>query len=113
MLRRSRRRHAARVELGKALSEFERLGARHFARVARAELKRVGGRSPAGEHELTEAEDRVARLVASGRSNREVAAELVVAVSTVEATLTRVYRKLGVESRSQLARLFAGRRSGS
>lgn len=49
----------------------------------------------------------MARLVASGLSNKEAAAELFVAVSTVEATLTHVYRKLGVRSRSQLARAYA------
>ncbi len=106
VLRRSKRRHAARTALGEALAEFERLGADHFAETTRAELKHVGGRAPAGE-ELTEAEERVARLVASGLSNKEAAAELFVAVSTVEATLTHVYRKLGVRSRSQLARAYA------
>ena len=109
VLRRLRHRHAARAQLGGALAELERLGARHFARVARLELQHVGGRAPAGEHELTKAEDRVARLVASGLSNKEVAAELFVAVSTVEAALTRIYRKLGVRSRSQLAAALADR----
>lgn len=109
VLRRTRQRHAARIELGAALAEFERLGAAHFAGMARAELQHVGGRAPAGAHQLTRAEDRVARLVASGLSNKEVAAELYVAVSTVEATLTRVYRKIGVSSRSQLAGSLAER----
>lgn len=67
----------------------------------------VGGRPPRGEHELTGAEERVARLVASGLSNKGVAAELFVTVSTVEATLTRIYRKLGLTSRMQLARVLA------
>jgi DNA-binding CsgD family transcriptional regulator len=107
VLRRSRHRHDARIELGAALAEFERLGAAHFALVTRSELQHVGGRAPAGAHQLTRAEDRVARLVASGLSNKDVAAELYVAVSTVEATLTRVYRKLGVRSRSQLASSLA------
>ena len=113
VLRRSKRRHEARAALGEALAEFERLGAGYFAETTRAELKHVGGRAPAGDHQLTEAEDRVARLVASGLSNKEAAAELFLAVSTVEATLTHVYRKLGVVSRSQLARAYAGRPRGA
>ena len=106
VLRLENRRREARAALSEALAEFERLGARHFAHAARVELGHLGGRAPAGAHELTGAEERVASLVAGGLSNKEVAAELVVEVSTVEATLTRVYRKLGVRSRSQLARVF-------
>jgi DNA-binding NarL/FixJ family response regulator len=109
VLRRTRHRHAARIALGEALAEFERLGAPRYATAARSELQHVGGRAPAGAHQLTRAEERVARLVASGLSNKDVAAELYVAVSTVEATLTRVYRKLGIRSRSQLARSLAER----
>ena len=102
VLRRSKRRHDARAVLVEALEAFERLGARHFAQGVRDEMRHVGGRPPAGAHELTGAEDRIARLVADGRSNKQVAAELFVTVSTVEAALTRVYRKLGIASRSQL-----------
>ena len=53
--------------------------------------------------ELTPQEQAVARLVATGRTNREVAAELLLSVKTVEVHLTRIYAKLGVSSRSQLA----------
>jgi DNA-binding CsgD family transcriptional regulator len=109
VLRRMRHRHAARIALGEAVAEFERLGAAYFATAARSELQHVGGRAPAGAHQLTRAEERVARLVASGLSNKDVAAQLYVAVSTVEATLTRVYRKLGIRSRSQLARSLGER----
>jgi DNA-binding NarL/FixJ family response regulator len=56
--------------------------------------------------ELTEAERRVAELVAEGMPNREVAATLFVTVKTVEAALSRVYRKLGIRSRAELARRF-------
>ena len=108
VLRRLKRRRAARAVIGEALVELERLGARHFADVARAELKHVGGRPPAGEHELTGAEDRIAQLVATGLSNKEVATQLYVAVSTVEAALTRVYRKLGVTSAHSFPALSAG-----
>jgi DNA-binding CsgD family transcriptional regulator len=107
VLRRQMKRRDARAALGEALEAFERLGAHQFADVTREEMKHVGGRPPAGEHELTAAEDRVARLVAAGLSNKEAAAELFLAVSTVEATLTRVYRKLGVDSRSRLAHALA------
>jgi DNA-binding CsgD family transcriptional regulator len=107
VLRRTRHRKEARAVLGEALAAFERLGARHFAVATRAELQHVGGRPPAGEHELTGAEERTALLVAQGLSNKEVAAQLCVTVSTVEATLTRVYRKLGVTSRNQLAGALA------
>jgi DNA-binding CsgD family transcriptional regulator len=52
---------------------------------------------------LTETERRVAELVGSGRSNQETAAELFMSVKTVEANLTRIYRKLSIRSRTQLA----------
>ena len=61
----------------------------------------------ASNGELTEAERRIALLVAEGRTNREVAAALFLTVHSVETTLTRVYRKLEVRSRAELARLFA------
>ncbi len=54
-------------------------------------------------NELTATEAHVARLVASGKTNAEVAAELIVSLRTVESNLTRVYRKLGLRSRSELA----------
>jgi DNA-binding CsgD family transcriptional regulator len=59
--------------------------------------------SPANTRPLTPAEERIARLVAAGRTNKEVAEELDVSTKTVEWNLTRVYRKLGVRSRSELA----------
>ena len=112
VLRRLAHRHDARAALGEALAQFEQLGARHFEAAAREELKHVGGRPPAGEHELTGTEERIARLVASGLSNKEVAAELYLSVSTIEAALTRVYRKLGLSSRSQLAQALGEREGG-
>jgi len=56
--------------------------------------------------ELTEAERRVARLVADGSTNREAAAALFLAEHSVETALTGIYRKLGVRSRVELARLL-------
>ena len=61
-----------------------------------------GGAAPTTST-LTETERRVAELVGSGRSNQETAAELFMSVKTVEANLTRVYRKLSVRSRTELA----------
>ena len=107
LLRRDKRRAEARRVLNEALNEFERLGARFFAERARGELKRVGGRAPAGEGELTATEERIARLAASGLSNKEIAARSFVTVRTVEAALTRAYAKLDVRSRTQLSRVLA------
>jgi DNA-binding CsgD family transcriptional regulator len=100
--RRAKQRGAARATLEQALAIFEQLGAPLWAEQARAELKRIGGRAPS-RGELTEAESRIAALVAEGRTNREVAAALFVTEHTVERALTRTYRKLGVRSRAELA----------
>ena len=104
--RRAKKRGAARTTLEDALARFERLGAPLWAEQTRAELARIGGRAPSNG-ELTEAESRIAMLVAEGRTNREVAAALFLTVHSVETTLTRVYRKLEVRSRAELAHLFA------
>ncbi len=103
VLRRARQRRAAREVLQQARAAFAELGAALWAEQAGVELARVGGRT-AVPGELTPAERRTAELVAQGRSNKEVAAELVVTVRTVESNLTRVYRKLGVRSRTELVR---------
>jgi DNA-binding CsgD family transcriptional regulator len=68
----------------------------------RAELGRIGGRATS-PLDLTPTEERVAELVTEGQTNREVAACLFLSVQTVEANLIRIYRKLGVSSRRQLA----------
>jgi DNA-binding CsgD family transcriptional regulator len=104
--RRAKQRGAARATLEDALARFERLGAPLWAEQTRAELARIGGRAPSNG-ELTEAERRIALLVAEGRTNREVAAALFLTVHSVETTLTRVYRKLEVRSRAELAHRFA------
>jgi DNA-binding CsgD family transcriptional regulator len=100
--RRAKQRAAARATLGEALAAFERLGAPLWAEKARADLGRIGGRAPS-RGDLTESERRIAALVAEGHTNREVAAALFVTEHTVEGALTRVYRKLGVRSRGELA----------
>lgn len=100
--RRLRRRREARGALDDALAEFTRLGATVWAEKARAERRRIGGRvgSP---RELTDAERRIAERVAAGLTNKEIAAALFLSVSTVEAALWKIYRKLDVRSRTQLA----------
>jgi DNA-binding CsgD family transcriptional regulator len=107
--RRAHQNRAAREALQQAAAIFEETGARPWAERARAELTRVAGRRPSPEG-LTEAEQRVAELAAAGRSNKEIAAELFMGISTVEAHLSHVYRKLGIRSRAALgSRLVTAR----
>ena len=103
-LRRAKRKRAARQALVDAELVFEALGAVIWADRARRELKRISGAAP-GSSALTETERRVAELATAGRSNKQIAAELHITVRTVESNLTRIYRKLGVSSRGQLAQL--------
>jgi DNA-binding NarL/FixJ family response regulator len=104
--RRARYRRAARSTLQRALAIFDELGAELWAARARAELHRIGGRAPAPDA-VTPTEQQVAELVAEGKSNKEVAAALVVSVHTVEAALTSIYRKLDVHSRTEMAHKLA------
>jgi DNA-binding NarL/FixJ family response regulator len=101
-LRRFKKRRAAREALESARDLFDELGARLWSAKAGRELARVAGRRRS--EGLTETEQRVAALVATGKSNKEVASELFVTVHTVESNLTRIYEKLGVRSRTELAR---------
>jgi DNA-binding NarL/FixJ family response regulator len=101
--RRAGERRLAAEAIGRAAACFGKLGAHMWQRRAETELRRASPRAR-DRHELTAAEERVAALVAAGRANKEVAAELFTTVATVEAHLTRIYRKLGVRSRSELAR---------
>jgi len=107
--RQALQRRAARETLEQALRMFEELGARPWAEKARHELGRISGRRAPSE-ELTDAERRIAELAAQGRHNKEIAARLFIGVGTVEAHLSRVYRKLGVRSRTELAGSFAKQR---
>jgi DNA-binding CsgD family transcriptional regulator len=104
--RRAKQRGAARRSLERALQSFDLLGARLWRERTRGELGRVGGRA-ASPDALSATEQRVAALVAAGRTNPEVAAELFVTVHTVEKALTRIYAKLAVRSRTELARKLA------
>lgn len=103
--RRAKRKKEARETLTKALGVFEGLGAAVWADRTRAELARIGGRA-ASSVALTPTEERVAALVATGSTNREAADALFVSVHTVEANLKRIYRKLGIRSRTELASKF-------
>jgi DNA-binding CsgD family transcriptional regulator len=100
--RRAKQKRAARESLQEALQIFQRLGAPLWAERARAELRRIGLRPPA-PLELTPTEERVAGLVAAGHTNQEAAQALFLSVHTVEDNLRRIYRKLGVRSRTELA----------
>jgi DNA-binding CsgD family transcriptional regulator len=101
--RRARRWGAARRALERAVEGFDALGSPGWAEHARAELSRVGARRPRPAGELSAAERRVAELAAAGQANKEIARALFISVHTVETHLTRVYAKLGVRSRAQLA----------
>jgi DNA-binding NarL/FixJ family response regulator len=103
LARRLREHARARAELARALAAFTELGAPVWIERTRLELARIPGRRAARGDDLTEAESRIAELVAAGRSNKEVAAALFLSVKTVEVTLTRVYGKVGVRSRAELA----------
>ena len=110
--RRAKRKREARDTLMRALEIFEGLGAAEWAERTRAELARIGGRA-ASSVDLTPTEARVAELVAAGGTNREVADALFVSVHTVEANLKRIYRKLGIRSRTELASKFPSGHPGS
>jgi DNA-binding CsgD family transcriptional regulator len=104
--RRGRRRRLARQSIEAAARIFGELGASLWVTRAHAERARIGGRGSSGDA-LTTAEQQIAALVAAGLTNREAAARLFVTEHTVEAALVRVYAKLRVRSRSELARRLA------
>ena len=107
VLRRDRKKRAAREALEGALEIFGRLGAVLWEAKTRAELARVGGRAPATA-ELTPTEQQIAELIASGLSYRETADALFISPKTVQWNLSKIYRKLDIRSRAELpARLAA------
>jgi DNA-binding CsgD family transcriptional regulator len=114
-MRRSRRAVAARAPLNRALAIFDGLGAQSWAARARAELAASGLKNqhpsiaatrPIRLKDLSPQELQVARIAARGQNNLEIAAALFISRKTVEAHLTRIYRKLGIRSRTQLARIL-------
>jgi DNA-binding CsgD family transcriptional regulator len=111
-LRRQRRRVDARTHLRTALDTFEGLGTKHWAARARGELKATGEtarkRDVSTLDDLTPQELRIAQLVAGGATNRDVAAQLFVSPKTVEYHLRKVFLKVGVTTRVELARVPLG-----
>jgi ATP/maltotriose-dependent transcriptional regulator MalT len=108
-LRRARRPRDARQHLRAALEGFEALGAELWAERARVELRASGQtarrRVADTRDQLTEQELQIAHFVAQGLSNREVAAQLFLSPRTIAAHLRSIFRKLGISSRTELARL--------
>ena len=111
LLRRDRRRAESRTHLRAAAGVFDALGAEPWAERAREELRATGEsrRRPdqSGSADLTPQERRIARFVAEGASNKEVAAQLFLSPKTVEYHLAKVFQKMGISSRADLARLEA------
>jgi DNA-binding CsgD family transcriptional regulator len=106
-LRRQKRRAAARVRLRAALAVFDDVGAVGWAERTRIALKATGERArrrdPSTLDDLTPQETTVARLVASGLTNRDVATRLFLSPKTIETHLAHVFRKTGVRTRTELA----------
>ena len=109
LLRRDRRRAESRTHLRSAAAVFDALGAEPWAERAREELRATGEsrRRPdqSGAADLTPQERRIARFVAEGATNKEVAAQLFLSPKTVEYHLAKVFQKLGIASRGDLARM--------
>jgi DNA-binding CsgD family transcriptional regulator len=111
-LRRAGRRTDARDALRSAFDGFDQLGARPWATRALIELRATGAapkRRRDDRDQLTAHELQVARIIAGGASNREAAAALFLSPKTIEFHLARVYRKLGVRTRTELAGVAARR----
>jgi DNA-binding CsgD family transcriptional regulator len=106
IIRRRRRKRDACLHLERALRTFEVAGAHGWACLTAEELARARPRG-GNEQGLSPTEERVARLLASGLTNRDAAARLNVSTKTVEANLARIYRKLQIHSRAQLGARYA------
>jgi DNA-binding NarL/FixJ family response regulator len=111
-LRRAGRRAEARTHLESALAAFDELGAEPWAAQAREEIAAGGAplrerAAPRSAEELSPRELQVARSVARGLTNREAAARMFLSEKTIERHLGSVYRKLGLRSRTELARRLA------
>ncbi|MGW7105469.1 LuxR C-terminal-related transcriptional regulator [Streptomyces xanthophaeus] len=101
--RRRRRAAAARTAWERARTVFEEAGARPWTALADDHLSHLAGRPPAASSpELTEHELRLAGLVCAGATNQEAAQQMFISAKTVESTLSRIYRKLGIRNRTQL-----------
>ena len=111
-LRRESRRQEAREQLRAAHRMLSDMGAHAFAERAARELRATGEHAPKQGTQPTDAltahEAHIARLVATGATSREVAAELFLSPRTVEAHLRSIFQKLGITSRRQLRELQPG-----
>ena len=103
--RRAKRKRLAKEALTAALDIFENVRSELWAERARAELQRVATRQAPAT--LTPTERQIAQLAADGLTNKGIAARMFVSAKTVEANLSRVYRKLGISARTQLGRALA------
>jgi DNA-binding CsgD family transcriptional regulator len=116
-LRRARRRTEARSHLRAALACFETLRAELWAERARTELRASGEsarkRDPSTLDQLTAQEVHIAQLVGEGHTNRDVAGQLFLSTRTIEFHLRNVFRKLGISSRIELARMDLAQATGS
>ena len=116
-LRRQRRRRDARDQLGRAYQIFDSVGAAAFAERARIELRATGGhaRQPTVQapDALTAQEALIARLAGDGASNPDIAAQLFISPATVAYHLRKVFTKLGISSRSQLAAALPARQGAA
>jgi len=111
-LRRERRRVDSRVHLRAAFEAFEQIRAAPWTERARSELRATGEsarkRDPSTYDQLTHKEIQIARLVAEGMSNKEVAAQLFLSPRTIDYHLRKIFAKLGLTSRMQLAHVPLG-----
>jgi DNA-binding CsgD family transcriptional regulator len=116
-LRRERRRRDARGQLGNAYEIFDSVGAAAFAERARVELRASGGQANERAVEvrdpLTAQEALIARLAGEGASNPEIAAQLFISPATVAYHLRKVFPKLGISSRKQLAPALPARQGAA
>ena len=110
-LRRAGRRREARSHLRVAHDAFALVDAEPWARRAASELRAtgetVGPRTPDREARLTPQELQIAHLVAAGKTNKEIAAQLYLSPKTIESHLAKTYRKLDIHSRAELTRIVA------
>jgi DNA-binding CsgD family transcriptional regulator len=112
--RRRNERQRAQQLLAQAVAVFESAGALGWAVVGHDELSRALGRRGSAQH-LTPTEEKICELAMSGMRNTEIAAQMFLSGKTVEANLSRAYRKLGIRSRTELASALpsAGAAEGS
>jgi len=109
-LRRQKRRSEAREQLSQAYEMFDAMGARAFAERARVELlatgQRARARRPDTAYDLTSRELQIARLASQRATSREIASQLFISTNTVDYHLRKVFQKLGISSRRELAELL-------